>query len=78
VSESVIDIILKHKKDPVPELPEGLEEYQELLDLMMAKDRNDRFRDAPSLLHYVERLIREGVAPALPVSAAAPDLGVSG
>ncbi len=55
-SESVIDIILKHKKDPVPELPPGLEEYQELLDLMMAKDRNDRFRDAESLIHYIDQL----------------------
>ena len=55
-SESVIDIILKHKKDPVPELPPGLEEYQELLDLMMAKDRNDRFRDADSVIHYIEQL----------------------
>jgi len=55
-SESVIDIILKHKKDPVPELPDGLEAYQELLDLMMAKDRNDRFRDAESLRHYIERM----------------------
>ncbi|MGR9089227.1 MAG: serine/threonine-protein kinase [Gammaproteobacteria bacterium] len=55
-SESVIDIILKHKKDPVPELPPGLEEYQELLNLMMAKDRNDRFRDAKSLIHYIDQL----------------------
>lgn len=55
-SESVIDIILKHKKDPVPELPPGLEEYQELLDLMMAKDRNERFRDADSVIHYIEQL----------------------
>lgn len=55
-SESVIDIILKHKKDPVPELPPGLEEYQELLDLMMAKDRNERFRNADSVIHYIDQL----------------------
>jgi serine/threonine-protein kinase PpkA len=54
-SDSVIDVILMHKKDPVPVLPVGLEDYQEMLNLMMAKDRNDRFRDAESVLHYIER-----------------------
>ena len=55
-SKSVIDIILMHKKEPVPGLPTGLQAYQELLNLMMAKDRNSRFRDAESLLHYIDML----------------------
>lgn len=60
-SDSVIDVILMHKKDPVPVLPAGLEAFQEMLDLMMAKDRNDRFRDAESVLHYIERSNRQGI-----------------
>lgn len=75
-SESVIDVILKHKKDPVPELPAGLEDYQELLNLMMAKDRNNRFRDTPSLLHYIERLT--GRSEAAPPSGAARNDGPGG
>jgi len=59
-SDSVIDVILQHKQDPIPELPDGLEHYQEMINLMMAKDRSDRFRDAESLLHYIERLTRRG------------------
>ena len=55
-SDSVIDVILMHKKDPVPLLPEGLADYQELLNLMMAKDRNSRFRDVTSLLYFLDRL----------------------
>lgn len=78
VSESVIDIILKHKKAPVPELPEGLEEYQELLDLMMAKDRNDRFRDAVSLSHFIERITKDGLVRSLDEMTSAPDFDITG
>jgi len=60
-SNSVIDVILMHKKDPVPKLPSGLEDYQEMLNLMMAKNRNDRFRDAESVLHYIERSTQQGL-----------------
>jgi len=57
-AESVVDVIVKHKKAPLPELPEPLAAYRELVSLMLAKHRNDRFRDAESLLHYVEHLKR--------------------
>lgn len=59
-SDSVIDVILMHKKDPVPLLPEGFADYQQLLNLMMAKDRNSRFRDATSLLHFLDRFEQQG------------------
>ncbi len=54
-SQSVINVIVQHKQAPVPQLPPPLRDYQPLLDLMMAKDRRDRFRDAESLLHYVDK-----------------------
>lgn len=55
-SESVIDVIVKHKQAPVPVLPEVHEKYQPLLNLMMAKKRKNRFRDASSVLHFIHQL----------------------
>ncbi len=55
-SSSVIDVLMQHKQAPIPKLPEGLEQYQELLELMMAKQRSDRFKDAASMLHYLDKL----------------------
>ncbi len=76
-SDSVIDVILKHKKDPVPELPAGLEGYQGLLNLMMAKDRNDRFRDAESLLHFIDRLAERGIIKTAAAIAQEPDFDIT-
>jgi hypothetical protein len=60
-------------------LPEPLAAYQELLNLMLAKRRNDRFRDVDSLLHYLQQLRRkvlgapDGLGPfAAPADATAP------
>jgi tRNA A-37 threonylcarbamoyl transferase component Bud32 len=61
VADSVIDVILMHKKAPIPKLPMGLEPYQELLNLMMAKPRKDRFRDARSLIHFIAQMRRNGL-----------------
>jgi tRNA A-37 threonylcarbamoyl transferase component Bud32 len=61
IATSVIDVILMHKKAPVPRLPAGQEAMQGLVDLMMAKDRRERFRDADSLIHYIHELRRKGL-----------------
>jgi serine/threonine-protein kinase PpkA len=63
-SSSVIDVIMQHKQAPIPKLPDGLEPYQELLELMMAKQRSDRFKDASSMLYYLEKLRSTTVAQA--------------
>lgn len=76
-SDSVIDVILKHKTDPIPTMPAGFEDYQELLNLMMAKDRNDRFRDAESLLHYIERLTARGLVKTVAELVREPDFDVT-
>jgi tRNA A-37 threonylcarbamoyl transferase component Bud32 len=60
-SDSVVDIIVQHKQAPIPLLPPGLEHFQPLLDLMLAKKRNDRFRDADSLLHFIQTMERPTV-----------------
>ena len=61
----------------MPQLPPGLEAYQELLTLMMAKQRNERFRDAESLLHFIAQMRKTGVLQAKDQMAAQPDIGVT-
>ncbi len=74
-SESVIDVILQHKRAPLPVLPPGLEDYQALLELMMAKSRKDRFRDADSLIHYVHHLTQRPPAKPAGEGPGGVDLG---
>ena len=57
VSESVVEVLMMHKKAKVPTLPEGLEPYQEFINLTLAKDPKDRFHDAAAVVEYLDRLI---------------------
>lgn len=77
VADSVIEVILMHKKAPVPKLPAGLEQYQDLLNLMMTKPRKDRFRDAQSLIHFLARMRRSGVVKSKAEMTARPDFDVT-
>ncbi|MEX2482394.1 MAG: serine/threonine-protein kinase [Gammaproteobacteria bacterium] len=77
-ADSVIDVILMHKKAPLPRLPAGYEELQELLELMMAKNRRDRFRDVDSLMHYIRELRRKGVVKSTAELTANPDFDITG
>lgn len=62
-AESVLDLLLLHKQGAIPQLPKHLPELQPLLNLMLAKKRKDRFRDADSLVHYVPLLEKKLKAP---------------
>lgn len=77
VADSVIDVILMHKKSPVPKLPAGLEQFQELLNLMMAKSRQERFRDAESLKHFLVQMRRSGLVKSKAEMTASPDFDVT-
>lgn len=55
-SDSVIDIVIKHKQAPIPELPEEYKEFQPLLERMMAKKREERFSDCPAMLDYIKEI----------------------
>ena len=77
VADSVIDVILMHKKAPVPKLPVGLEQFQELINLMMAKSRKERFRDAQSLMHFLAQMRRTGLLKSSAQMAASPDIDVT-
>ena len=56
VSDSVVEVLMMHKKAKVPTLPEGLEPYQEFINLTMAKDPKDRFHDAAAVVEYLRHL----------------------
>ncbi len=55
-SNSVIDIVIKHKSSPVPNLPSSLTKYQALLNRMMAKNLSDRFSTADEMIMEIEKL----------------------
>jgi tRNA A-37 threonylcarbamoyl transferase component Bud32 len=76
-ADSVIDVIVMHKKAPIPTLPAGLEPFQELLNLMMAKERNDRFRDAQSLIHYIDQMRKVGTIKSRAEMTDHPDFDVT-
>jgi serine/threonine protein kinase len=52
--DSDIQIIISHLSDPVPTLPSGLEQYQELVDRMIAKNPDERFSTAEEMLLYIK------------------------
>jgi len=56
ISATVFDVIIQHKQSPVPVLDESLAEFQPLLNKMMAKNRNERFKDADEMLESIEKL----------------------
>ncbi len=76
--KTVVDVIVQHKQSPVPMLPPGLEDYQDLLNLMMAKDRSQRFRDASSMLDYIRKQLDSGEVGHAVTMAAKPDFDITG
>mgnify|MGYP001822958570 FL=1 len=58
--ESDIQVIISHLSDPVPSLPPRLEQYQELIDRMIAKSPADRFATAAELVGYLRELRQGG------------------
>lgn len=59
LSDSVIDIVIQHKQGAIPQLPKEYQDVQPLLNRMMAKKRDDRFPDAETLIHEVQKLQHE-------------------
>jgi serine/threonine-protein kinase PpkA len=54
---SAITVSMKHLQEPIPRLPEYLNQYQELIDSMMAKEREKRIQNARELKAVIKRLI---------------------
>jgi serine/threonine protein kinase len=54
--DSAIKVIMKHIQSPIPQLPPELNQFQPLLNKLMAKNRDQRIADAGQLVTEVEEL----------------------
>jgi tetratricopeptide (TPR) repeat protein len=55
-ADSAISIGLKHITDPIPELPEEVAEFQEIIDKALAKSPEDRFQTGQEFIEALEDL----------------------
>ena len=53
--DSAVGVALQHLNTPPPALPEELSRYQRLLDKLLEKDREARFRNADEVLGFLNR-----------------------
>ena len=54
--DSAIKIIVQHIQSPIPTLPAEFKPYQQLLNLMIAKNREDRFETAGDVVGYIREM----------------------
>jgi serine/threonine protein kinase len=54
MAENPMAIIYKHRKEPVPPLPERFEAFQPMIERLMAKDPQDRYPNATEARHALE------------------------
>ena len=54
--DSAIKIIVQHIQSPIPTLPDEFKEYQALLNLMLAKNRENRFPSAGTVAEYIREI----------------------
>jgi len=54
--DSAIKIIVQHIQSPIPALPDEFKAYQQLLNLMLAKNREDRFETAGDVVAYIQEM----------------------
>lgn len=60
---------LKHINEPPPDLPDGLAEYQRLIDRLLAKEPEERFADADELVRFLKGEDSQEHAPTLVTDA---------
>src|SRR5918999_3213550 len=53
--ETAMEVALHHLNTPAPALPDALSHYQRLLDKLIEKDRDARFRNADEVLGFLAR-----------------------
>ncbi len=53
---TAVEVALHHLNTPPPALPEPLARYQRLLDKLVEKDRDARFRNADEVIGFLSRL----------------------
>jgi serine/threonine-protein kinase PpkA len=58
--DSAVEVALQHLNKPPPALPELLQGYQRLLDKLLEKDREARFRNADEVIGFLSRKFEQG------------------
>lgn len=59
--ETAVEVALHHLNTPPPPLPEALAQYQPLLDKLLEKDRDARFRNADEVIGFLSRKYFQGM-----------------
>jgi serine/threonine protein kinase len=54
--DSAIKIIVQHIQAPIPTLPDEFKAYQQLLNFLIAKNREDRFESAGDVVAYIQEM----------------------
>jgi len=62
--ETAVEVALHHLNTPPPALPEHLDAYQRLLDKLLEKDREARFRNADEVIGFLARKVEQASKPA--------------
>src|SRR4051812_43219124 len=57
--DTAVEVALHHLNTPPPALPEDLQQYQRLLDKLLEKDREGRFRNADEVLGFLTRKLSQ-------------------
>jgi serine/threonine-protein kinase PpkA len=58
--DTAVEVALHHVNTPPPALPVNLERYQRLLDKLLEKDREARFRNADEVIGFLTRRFEYG------------------
>jgi serine/threonine-protein kinase PpkA len=61
--ETGVEVALHHLNTPPPALPDHLAQYQRLMDKLLEKDRDARFRNADEVIGFLARKFDEGASP---------------
>lgn len=56
-ADDILGIVMKHLKEPVPELPSSLKYYQPVINRMMAKEKKKRLRSRKELNEIIKNLL---------------------
>jgi CheY-like chemotaxis protein/tRNA A-37 threonylcarbamoyl transferase component Bud32 len=64
--DTAVEVALQHLNTPPPPLPEPLRAYQRLLDKLLEKDREGRFRNADEVIGFLSRKFYQGANDTLP------------
>ncbi|HET7671660.1 MAG TPA: protein kinase [Burkholderiales bacterium] len=58
--DTALEVALHHVNTPPPALPEELSPYQRLMDKLLEKDRDARFRNADEVIGFLTRRFQQG------------------